>query len=211
MGSIYDLINVSKWSTIFKKEFPEGHFLPISKAIVLTQDVCDKFSLSIYGTILQHKGLVPMYSLNGEPLQLKIGTKVQTLKLPVSPNPNIPVWDYPTALRYIMESWFEAIKTLDKKGKIKDLVFALSQTVHNKGSKYHSGIRITYSDVDRTYKAVVLPSFNSYTQVTEIVWDDVSITLKVGTQSKQSTGLTTLFGSNSLSVPTKYIVLTYLM
>lgn len=219
MGSIYDLMNVGRWEIIFKKEFPEGHFLPITEAVVLTQDVCDKFSLSIYGTILKHKGLVPMYSQSGEPLQLKIGNKIQTLRLPsvteklhTSPDPNVPVWDYPTALRYIMESWFSALKTLDKKGKTKDLIFALSRTVHSKSNKNdHSGIRITYSEANQTYKAVVLPSFSSYTQVTELVWDDVSITLKVGTQSKQSTGITTLFNNNPLYVPTKYIVLTYLM
>lgn len=81
MNSIYDTINVCRWATIFKKEFPEGHFLPIKKPFVITQDVCNKFPLTIYGIILKHKGLVPMFSQKGEPLQLSINSRIETLVL----------------------------------------------------------------------------------------------------------------------------------
>lgn len=212
MNSIYDTINVCRWATIFKKEFPEGHFLPIKKPFVITQDICNKFPLTIYGIILKHKGLVPMFSQKGEPLQLSINNRIETLVLPKSPNTNIPVWDYQAALRYTLDSWFSALKILDKKEKTKDLIFALSKTAYKKDSKVNrTGIRITYSEYSQTYKASVIPTFGIYSQVTEISWDDTSITLRVGGRSEQSTGITTLFGNTPLYVPTKYIILTYLM
>lgn len=204
---IYDLLNVGRWEPVFKKEFPQGPFLPLPEGVILTQDMCDKFPAVIYGAIAKQNNRVKMYMNQDSPLRLLLGNKKVELKLPPPPDLETPTWTMARVVHYIIESWFSTIKTLEEKNKLKDLVFLLAREY--KGP--NAGIRIKH-DGDKTYEVLVRSSPGLFNLPTRFSWDDCHLTMRVGQRSQVSTGTTTLTlsGGITLPVPTRYILLTYL-
>lgn len=205
--SIYQVINVGRWKPLFEKEFPNGHFLPLPKEVILTQEVCDKFPCTIYGAIQKQGGKVHLYA--NEPLELDIGEingipcDPLRFNLPLPPTSTTPVWTLEEALRYMLESWFNALSHIEKKGKLVDLIFLLARDKKK-------GIKVTYQSDIGMYKARVIYEGNNITQPTCIYWDESNLRLKVGRRYQQSTGISHLTRDNPFSVPTKYVLLTRL-
>ena len=166
--SIYQVINVGRWKPLFEKEFPNGHFLPLPKEVILTQEICDMFPCTIYGAIQKQGGKVHLYA--NEPLELDIGEingipcDPLRFNLPLPPTSTTPVWTLEEALRYMLESWFNALSHIEKKGKLVDLIFLLARDKKK-------GIKVTYQSDIGMYKARVIYEGNNITQPTCIYWD----------------------------------------
>lgn len=200
--SIYnDLINVGKWKPIFQREFPNGHFLPLPKDVILTQDICNRYPRTIWGAIQKQQNVVHMYS--SEPLELTIHPDIQPISFTLpKPTKPLPIWSQEQAIRYILDSWFSALHYLNTKGKLKDLIFVLAKDPKK-------NIKITYQSDIGMYKAHI--KFNNpLNQPTYFFWNDCNFRLKVGNRLQQSTGKSYLTKEIPLHVPTTYLILSFI-
>lgn len=204
--NIYELLDIGKWKGIFQKEFPNGHFLPLPNNLILTQDICDRFPLTLYGAIQKHhieKKKVNLYTYEGEVLSLRINDSALGIRLSKSPNPNMRLMEHDDMVRYVLSSWFNAMKSLDQKGVLPQLIYALSKSPGK-------GVKIARDPDTNEYKVKIRPTGEVYSLPVEITWDNCNLTLRVGNRHQISSGTIKLMKGELLEVPTKYIILTYI-